>query len=425
MSEELSLGDANVPKNVQNVMAQEALEITRNIESSVKLSEAEKKQIEDNKTKPKEKVIKADSNSSLTEAEIEECMSLKGDLDQFIMKNTDLKKTGKDIEKIPTGIDLLDAIMGGGIGAGTFTMIAGNPGTFKSALVAQIIASAQRIYKGKCACFYKDTESAMTQERLYQMGVRYPPIEPDDDTTVEDIFKTLEAIFAYKMKTNSDYPALVAWDSIANTSTEKERTTQDINQTIGLRARLLSSLMPRYVPKMKEYRTSLIAVNQLRENLDIGQFSPAADLRWMGDKLIPGGQSLKFNAFHLMILKIRGDIKFETYGINGVRLEAKCVKNKFFKPNIPVELLVDFNHGISNFWSNYHFLVTHKKISSSAWNKWADGETTNSWRTKDALDMYKNDTDGFKEKFDAAVKETIQSVIIDPNKPMGLDESIL
>jgi hypothetical protein len=97
-----------------------------------------------------------------------------------------------------------------------------------------------------------------------------------------------------------------------------------------LKARLLSALFPRYLPKMKENKISLIAVNQLREKMAMGPYSPAADLKYLGsDKEMPGGQSIKYNAFHLLLLKNLGDIKFDQYGFNGIKLEAKCDKIPF------------------------------------------------------------------------------------------------
>ena len=59
---------------------------------------------------------------------------------------------------------------------------------------------------------------------------------------------------------------------------------------------------------MKANKISLIAVNQLRDNMAIGPYGPPADLQHMGGKDIPGGQAAKFNAFHLLFLKNRGDI---------------------------------------------------------------------------------------------------------------------
>jgi len=336
---------------------------------------------------------------------------LQVDLQAFISDKVDIDTGEGEIEKLPTGIDLLDAIMGGGFGLGTFSQIIGNPGTFKSALLAQVIGQAQKKYKGKLLAAYYDSETSMTTERLVQMGVNNPKIKPyDDKVTVEKIFKTIEAFSAFKKLKEIDFPGIVAWDSIANTSVEKEYTTDDINSTIGLKARILSSLLPRYVSKLKENRISLIAVNQLREKLDMGQFGTANDLRWMGDKVIPGGQAIKFNAFHLLYLKAKSDLDAGKFGFTGLMVEAKCVKNKFEQPNIPVKLIINFKTGVSNFWSNYNYLAETKRLQAGSWN-YLKTLSEKKFRTKDAKDLYDSDED-FQVEFDKQIKDAIENELL-------------
>src|SRR5690606_3733807 len=116
---------------------------------------------------------------------------------------------------------------------------------------------------------------------------------------------------------------------------------------------------PKYLPKLTKNNVAMIAVNQLREKIEMNSMIHTQnDLRWMGqDKTMPCGQAIKYNAFHLLLLKSKGDIKFEQYGFNGCMLEAKFIKNKLFTPNIPINLVVDFTKGVSNFWTNYAFLI--------------------------------------------------------------------
>ena len=336
---------------------------------------------------------------------------LQTDLQNFISDKVDIDTGQGDIERLPTGIDLLDAILGGGFGLGTFSQIIGNPGTFKSALLAQIIAQAQKKYKGKLLAAYYDSETSMTTDRLAQMGVVNPKIKPyDDKVTIEKIFKTIEAFSAFKQLRNLDFPGIVAWDSIANTSCEKEFTTDDVNSTIGLKARILAGVLPRYVSKLKENRISLIAINQLREKLDMGAYGTPNDLRWMGNRNIPGGQAIKFNAFHILYLKAKSDLKPEQYGFTGLKMEAKCIKNKFEQPNIVVPLVVDFKYGVSNFWSNYNYLADVKRIHAGAWN-YLKTMSDKKFRTKDAKDLYDNDED-FRVEFDKQVKEAIENDLL-------------
>jgi len=396
-------------------------EIADKAEKLVKESVEEIKKAGQITEQDKIKVQKAQA-APKAKSEAEEILQLSNDLSDFISDKVDIDNDdGGTIDKFPTGIDVLDAIAGGGFGVGTFTMIVGNPGTFKSALLAQIIAAGQKKFNGRMLSTYHDAEVAMSKQRLMNMGVTNPPVEPYTDVTIENIFKTIEAVCAFKELRNlKTLPSIVGWDSIANTETAKARTTDDINATIGLKARMLSQLFPRYLPKMKQYKISMIAINQLREKLEMGMYSPPADLQHMGNKEIPGGQAVKFNAFHLLYLRNRGDLKFEQYGFNGIKLEAFFVKNKFFRPNVPVTLLVDFNSGISNFWTNYNFLADCKKLQAGAWN-FLLALPEKKFRTKDALELYNTDPK-FKAEFDKCVKESIQSDII--NKAAGVSAPV-
>jgi len=394
----------------------------------VQLSDEEKKKIEDNrKNRPSVSTVEIPQGPAgeLTAQEMQQCKELYADLSSFLSEKENIKSGSGIMKTIPTGFDLLDTITAGGIPSGALTVVAGNPATFKSALAGQIIGNAQKVMKGKLFANYLDTESATTMQRLYSMGVRYPPIRPIEDISVEKVFKTLQCIIAYKeLKNLVSVPSIVVWDSVANTSTEVEMKTPDldINKVIGLRARILSFVLPRFVSKMREYNISVIAINQLRDKIDMGQYSSAPDLKWMGDKSMPGGNALKFNAFLLMMLKNGGDLDPTKYGFTGVKVVLKCIKNKLFAPNIPITLIVNFNTGISNFWSNHEFLVDNKIIKAASWYTLPGYDKK--YRVREAEELYMTDST-FKELFDELVQTGLKSILLDPNRPdfeMASDE---
>lgn len=320
---------------------------------------------------------------------------------------------------IPTGLDLLDAILGGGIAIGALDIIVGQPGSGKSMLAIQILAQAQKIY-GDNANFigqFLDSEEATTTIRLSNLGVRRPKIKPYSDITVEKVFKFLEGLCLFKEKKKIiDIPSVVIWDSIANTLSEKEREADDVNQVIGYKARMLSILIPKYVARCAQYNIAFIAVNQLRDVLNIGQFSAPKDLKFMStSKDMPGGTVLKYNAFHLLEIKVKSAITADKYGFDGVIDKVKCVKNKLFPPNIEIEIVGSFQTGFSNFWTNYNFLALTKRLNTGAWN-YLTSMPDKKFRTKDAEGLYLSD-EGFKEKYDEAIKEAIQTEIIDKYNP--------
>jgi len=76
--------------------------------------------------------------------------------------------------RIPSGIDSLDALLGGGIERGTSTLFVGAPGTGKSTVAVQFaLAAAQR---GECAALFVFDESIHTlRTRCQSMGMDLAP----------------------------------------------------------------------------------------------------------------------------------------------------------------------------------------------------------------------------------------------------------
>jgi RecA/RadA recombinase len=315
---------------------------------------------------------------------------------------------------VPTPIDLVNAILGGGFACGSMSIILGVPGGGKSCLAGQLVASLQERFPGALAAFL-DSEEATTTLRLYNLGVRKPPLKPYNDITVEKVFKFLEGLCLFKeQKKIIDIPSLVIWDSIANTLSQKEREAEDINSVIGYKARVLSILIPKYVAKLARFNIALVAVNQLRDLIQIGNFTPPKDMKFMPTgKDMPGGNILKFNAFQMLNMKVKSVVDPKKLGFEGQIVEVACIKNKLFMPNVPVEIVGNFVTGFNNFWSNYNFLVKVKRLESGAWN-YLVTLPTKKFRTIDVEEVYKTDLT-FKAAFDEAVKEAIQKEIIEKN----------
>lgn len=391
--------------------------ISGNLSSDETSSQRETKRGRSAKDKPTPEETKSITEEEAAALVDDETKNLYNDFKGFLETKKDIKEDeseGKNV--IPTGIDLLDAELGGGFAIGAFNIIIGAPGSGKSMLAMQTMGSCQRVYPGSIAAFL-DAEMSTTTIRLSNLGVNKPKIKPYGDITVEKVFQFLEGVCLFKeSKGIIDIPSIIIWDSIANTLTQKEIETDDMNQVIGYKARLLSLLLPKYVAKASQYNICLLAVNQLRDVMDLGQFTAPKDLKFMSHtKNMPGGQSIKFNAFQLIEMKIAGVIDNDKYGINGIKAKVKSVKNKLFPCNVEVLIFGDFVTGFNNFWTNYAFLVDGKRISSGAWNYIVD-YPTKKFRTKDALTVY-NEDPIFKESFDNAVKETIQTEIVEKYNP--------
>lgn len=336
---------------------------------------------------------------------------------EFVEQKIDMVPDKGFKQVIPTGIDVLDAILGGGFAIGALNIVVGQPGSGKSMLAIQSMGNGQHLYnKDGFFCAYLDSENATTTSRMSNLGIRSPEIKPFSDITVERVFKFIETVCLYKDKKGiKDKPSMIVWDSIANSLSQKERETEDVNSVIGYRARMFSILIPSYVPKLAEYNICLVAINQLRDVIAMGPFQQPRDLKFLSSsKDMPGGTVIKYNAFQLMELKVKGQAQEEKHGFNGIICSAKCAKNKLFSPNIEVQIIGDFVNGFSNFYTNYQLLVSSGRLKTGAWN-YLVNLPTERFRTRDAKAKF-NDSESFRDAFNEAIKDAINCEIIEKGK---------
>jgi len=369
------------------------------------------------KEKLRKNKVKSEIKEKTAEYNDEDAIQLYKEFNSFLETNADIIPDTGIKDTISTGIDLVDAILGGGFVIGALNIIVGQPGSGKSMLAMQTLAQAQKQFKGNLIGAFLDSEESTTTIRLANLGVKFPKIKPYNDITIEKVFKFLEGLSVFKQEKNLvNTPSVVIWDSIANTLSQKEREAEDINSVIGYKAKLLSLLVPKYVSKCAKNNICLLAVNQLRDSLQMGPYQAPRDLKFMSSsKEMPGGTVLKYNAFQLVEMKTGKVLEADKYGFDGIIVKLKCVKNKLFPPNIDIEVAGSFTNGFSNFWTNYEFLKNCKKLNSGAWNYLVEMPEIK-FRTKDAHDLYKSN-DEFRQMFDKVAKQTIKEEIIDKFAP--------
>lgn len=308
---------------------------------------------------------------------------------------------------IPTGINLLNKILGGGIPNKVVQLI-GNPGSGKSALAGKIISSGQKLWGEKFLAVYIDTEQAITQKRLEELGCKHPVMIVNENVSVEKVFEIIDRFCVFKEENDLlNIPSCIVWDSVANTLSEKLISEDSSPISIEDKPKLLSFFLSKYVGKISKYNISLICINQLRDNIEID--SPYSggrsnSLRFLPNKRIPGGESLRFNSSQILYIKQKDRI--EEYGFKGIRVSMFTVKNRFFTPNIEIDTVYDFIRGFQNFWTDYEFLKKTKRITVSG--GWVNlmGYSGPKCFQKDVLDKYKEDPE-FREIWNSNLQDAL------------------
>lgn len=317
-------------------------------------------------------------------------------------------------ETVSTEISLLDLILGGGVVVGDMTMLVGKPGSGKSTLAGQLGRCLLNSNENALA-IYIDTEQSFGKERLLQLRV---PLDKtmviSHDVTLEKVFKVLDQIFALKEKRGlKDVPFLVVWDSVAATGSEKASEVDKMEQMTGYEARYITFMLKSYINKLQSNNIMFVVVNQLRNKIDMGMYSNSADLRWLGNKDIYGGNILKFLAFSLIYMSpTQPDFVSSSEsgssglvaGFNGSTIRLFTIKNKLKRPYVKVDIVLDYERGFREDWTRLLFLKNRKRLSTGSW--WSLKEVDKKFRLKSFEEVYYSD-DKFRRVFDEVYEEEL------------------
>ncbi|CAN5679154.1 recombinase RecA [soil metagenome] len=170
------------------------------------------------------------------------------------------------VERVSTGSLAVDHITGGGFARARFNELFGSPGSGKSTLAAMACAKAQAqgLYP-----VYIDIENGLDRQYAERMGFdvgaalngeRGLYLKP---RTFEE---TLTVIYTMVTEGSAD---IVFVDSVAGLVPESAFSA-DITElgAIGQQARMMSAALPKLVHVLRDHKTALVFVNQVRANID-------------------------------------------------------------------------------------------------------------------------------------------------------------
>lgn len=241
------------------------------------------------------------------------------------------QKTDTSADVISTGSLMIDQAIGvGGFPRSRIIEVFGPEASGKTTLALQIIAQAQ---KNGGICAFIDAEHALDPQYAKNIGININDLiisQPDFGEQALDIAETLIRSAAIDV---------IVIDSVAALVPKSELDGEMGDVHIGLQARLMSQALRKLTPIVHKSRTSLIFINQIRENINAMAFAPK--------ETTTGGRALKFySSLRIDVRRIEG-IKGRNDAQIGNVVKIKIAKNKMAPPFKQVNVSLIFGEGIS------------------------------------------------------------------------------
>lgn len=266
----------------------------------------------------------------------------------------------RDLDFIPSGCAQLDCVLGGGWPLGRISNVVGDKSVGKTLLAIEAAHNFARLYsKGKI--WYRESEAAFDTDYAEELGL---PIKRVDFgpkgagtkwNTVEDVVDDMGACM--KAAAKSRAPGLYIVDSLDALSTTT-RLARDMRKGTfgGDKPKLLNEMFERFARDLYDTNVHFMIVSQLRHNIGVT----------FGEKYTrSGGKGLDFYSSQILWLRhmkiLTRTIKGNERAI-GVRVHAKCKKNKIVRPFQECEFTLRFHFGVDDFGDNLAWLKDQKRL---------------------------------------------------------------
>lgn len=293
------------------------------------------------------------------------------------------KKKVIPLDCFPTGCDLLDILVGGGITegspAGRILNIVGDKSSGKTFLSIEVIAAAKQKYGKALKWVYDDAESGFSFDTKKLYGFEIMPMDKDKrikSPTVEDAYCNVREFFE---KLKSDEFGIYVIDSLdALNDKEGKKIADDQYKTYKKRkasptekevkekgsyrmakAKYLSNtFFPNLADLIEKKNGLLIIISQVRCNLDPFSFEKYSRA---------GGKAMDFYAHTVLWLANLKKLKKCDRPV-GVVVKASNRKSKTPRPYRELMFTLYFDYGLDNITTNVDFLydlLTNTGLPSS------------------------------------------------------------
>lgn len=253
------------------------------------------------------------------------------------------KKANLKINRWSTGIEDLDAIIGGGVPEGRVMEVFGPEGSGKTTLMYHLCSMHE-------LCLHQPVEGTFDQDRAQVFGNRPKQMLVYRAGYGEDALnKVIKfAKTGIGLITVDSVPSLVPKDDAEKVLKSAEKDTIE-EQRIGGTARLLNKYLPMIEEIIEVTGTTLIFTNQVRDKMQAMMFGEKTDT--------PGGRKLKHSCSLRIQVARRAWIEIPNKDPRnsantqkvGMIMKCKVMKSKVCNPMGECEIPLFFDRGFVSF----------------------------------------------------------------------------
>jgi recombination protein RecA len=259
-----------------------------------------------------------------------------------------------DIPLFSTGIFSLDYALTGGLPKGKLIEFFGPELSGKSLLAHVCVAETQKRLKAEGKdkyCVWFDVEQSYNAKWAKELGVDVDRVIVANNAVCEEIMDMIEQY------SKSGGIELIVIDSIAAMMTKAEQEDEMGAMKYAPLAGALTRTLKKVVPGMNQSMTTVIAINQVRE--DLGAFVPT----WK----TPGGMALKHFSSTRVYVKKAPSSKLIKEGneVTGLDIDCTVMKHRIGRNFTQATFRLFYNLGVDKIYDLVNFLVQAGQITQN------------------------------------------------------------
>jgi recombination protein RecA len=244
----------------------------------------------------------------------------------------------------------------GGFPIGRVTEISGEAASGKTLLSTMGLIETQR--RNGIAILI-DTELAFWKDYFIRPGVAPKKLIRGTPECLEAVWRQVEELTLVVREKCPDKHITIVWDSVAASPSDREIKGDIADHEMAERARINSKGLRKITGKISKNKITLIAVNQVRQNVGV-VYGRKEDST--------GGMAWKFYASVRVETAKRSDTKLDKKEAVGARLIT--IKNKIFNPYQRSEYEIWYNKGVDPVSGFVSYGIENNFIENKKGSSW-------------------------------------------------------